>query len=1095
MTDFPTLSNQVYASRETIRDQIIEYMKSYLDLEGIDLTKTSFVSFLINLLSVLTANLHFYTSSVYREFFLTQAQLPESVFSLAAYLGYSPRSAIPASGDVLIAMTLNFEQDNKIVMEKGFTFSSGGDAKCSTYYETIIDITNTVFGDPNIEVKIKNDQKSYNIPVIIDQTGGNIAYFVLPVKQYSEEYQEFSISSDIGKYQFSSIDVFFDGQLSDIRLYIQEPGGVSELYNNYNSLFLMESTTKGYVYRKTGGGIRIYFGNGLIGYQPPSGSKVQIYIEKTLGASGNIVAYGITQGESIYVNSPSGAKLLDYMVSNPSPISGGEDEESLEEIRKNAIDHLTARMRLVSENDFKVASNILPQLSIKYSYPVLKRSDLKTNEIQMFTVLRHGESDPIDIHKDVIPTRNLYHTFPRAVSKIPKNTEIIFEDSTYVTIFDMEVNTSDLSTLLIDERVYKVSLSDSNETNPIINLGLNYTPGKNELEVYQNGVLLLKKIVDGGNQYGHYEEISSTSLKFETGVLHKDDILYIRKLPATEKDFFCPIDTTNEMFNEIIEADFIFNKDTELRVFKNGVIQKGGNNAVDDFYQIDWLHSSISIKPNQIQFGDIIRIKSISSIIPKESHLTLTNSEVNLKFITLNISDREYIEVYKNGKILTPVLFSTNNGLIGDFYRVSNGVYFNCNVNVGDKILIRHFPISDSKSFSFGFLDYIYRIENLSIIPSLTFRSPNYPDFRINSLNVRVSEDNGIEFELHYPEFEDCTSANCQMKILEIHKDYSMDNITDEKFFYYKFPSFENFPIGTLNYEFLISDILGNLIAEYSVSLVVKKKLEMFSNISVDSTGVTVYDIPAIEKNFFETMIPKDFELYLQTMLKILEWPIYRMLTDNINLKFANTVGNLKAMQANKHTLTVKKFITDTDLLSQNQIVGNKFILSEEIQSEIWKDFKNYVIEWNGSEWVPRKALTDTIALNLEDNFKYVFNGDEWIKAIFEIPLKIEIEVFKENSYLGSDSELSENIKRALLNEFNHRFGINVQLYTSEIISVVQNVYGVHHCNLIYPRCNLFFEISPYDNLSQEELLKYSPDFVFFTSDTISIKILSSLGV
>ena len=74
MTD--TISTQIYSSRDAIRSQITDYIKSYLELENVDLTKSSFLSFIINIISTLTGNLMFYETSIYREFFLTKAQLP-----------------------------------------------------------------------------------------------------------------------------------------------------------------------------------------------------------------------------------------------------------------------------------------------------------------------------------------------------------------------------------------------------------------------------------------------------------------------------------------------------------------------------------------------------------------------------------------------------------------------------------------------------------------------------------------------------------------------------------------------------------------------------------------------------------------------------------------------------------------------------------------------------------------------------------------------------------------------------------------------------------------------------------------------------------
>ena len=80
-----TLSNQIYLSRDNIRTQIIEYMQYYLELENVDLVKSSFLSFMIDTLATLTTNILFYSSSTYKEFFLTTAQLPETIYNLSAF--------------------------------------------------------------------------------------------------------------------------------------------------------------------------------------------------------------------------------------------------------------------------------------------------------------------------------------------------------------------------------------------------------------------------------------------------------------------------------------------------------------------------------------------------------------------------------------------------------------------------------------------------------------------------------------------------------------------------------------------------------------------------------------------------------------------------------------------------------------------------------------------------------------------------------------------------------------------------------------------------------------------------------------------------
>jgi hypothetical protein len=118
-----SISNQIYLSRDQIRTQIIEYIQYYMELENVDLTKSSFLSFVINILSTLTSNLLFYETSVYKEFFLTKAQLPESIINLSAFLGYNTREASFSTANILMSIPLGFGDSNAtFIFQMGLYF-------------------------------------------------------------------------------------------------------------------------------------------------------------------------------------------------------------------------------------------------------------------------------------------------------------------------------------------------------------------------------------------------------------------------------------------------------------------------------------------------------------------------------------------------------------------------------------------------------------------------------------------------------------------------------------------------------------------------------------------------------------------------------------------------------------------------------------------------------------------------------------------------------------------------------------------------------------------------------------------------------------
>ncbi len=426
ITETP-VSSQIYKSRDRIRNEIIEKLKEYLELENVDLTKSSFLSFMIEILSTNTSNLLFYQISAYREFFLTKAQLPESIYNLAAFLGYNPQDATPAEANILFTVPFGFTDANtQFVLDEGFKLNAEGGIEFATYYTTTITVTN----NSQVSIVVREGNRTYIMPVTIES---NQFLFVLPFRQYSISVQEFQISEDLQQYQFVSIEVPFDGQISSQVVEIKPPGSAAyELYTEVSSLFLMDAATKGYVSRRTDEGIMLQFGNGLIGYQPEPGSTVQVTLNLTDGADGNVITGSIHSGDRIYNTTLAGiTQIVEYDVVNTSPAFNGEDEESLEAVRRNAITNLTALERTVTENDFINANIIIDDSPIgQNSLPVLKRSDIKINEIALFSTILFGE--------DLVPTRDLFETFTDTY--IPRQTVLTQDGIDYYTVFDMDID-------------------------------------------------------------------------------------------------------------------------------------------------------------------------------------------------------------------------------------------------------------------------------------------------------------------------------------------------------------------------------------------------------------------------------------------------------------------------------------------------------------------------------------------------------------------------------------------------------------------------------------------------------------------------------
>lgn len=428
-------SGEIYLSRDNIRTQIINNLKYYLELENITLVKGSFLSYLVNVISSLTCNMLFYQSSVYKEFFMTTAQLDESVLNLSAFLGYNTIEAKYATAYLLMKIPFGFTKDSgnaTITLDDGFKFYADT-IQFVTYYVTTIEVVNNLYAT----VTLTEGNRVYNIPVTIDSTSADKPFFsfVLPVRQYKETEQEFQIDDDIKDYQFITLDVPISGQVSTMEVRVRAPGSSTwNTYTEFNTLYLMTSEDYGYVSRRTSEGRKLYFGNNLIGIRPEAGSTVIVTTTETEGAKGNVIAGTITKGMTVYLTLLSGqTQIVNYTVTNAIQASGGADQESIQEVRQNAIDYITSLSRLVSEDDYKSTDVVIPDSPLSaHCLAVLKRSDVRCNEIQLYS--------PLLFDGETVPTRNGMLTISQTTNYVPRGTTITIDDINYYTLFDITVD-------------------------------------------------------------------------------------------------------------------------------------------------------------------------------------------------------------------------------------------------------------------------------------------------------------------------------------------------------------------------------------------------------------------------------------------------------------------------------------------------------------------------------------------------------------------------------------------------------------------------------------------------------------------------------
>jgi len=306
------------------------------------------------------------------------------------------------------------------------------------------------------------------------------------------------------------------------------------------------------------------------------------------------------------------------------------------------------------------------------------------------------------------------------------------------------------------------------------------------------------------------------------------------------------------------------------------------------------------------------------------------------------------------------------------------------------------------------------------------------------------------------------------------------------------FPDYTVLPANENTYYFNISHPSEGLIGQYQATFTFRKDLSDFStsNVVEDATGFIVYDIPVIEKEWYDSINTTLFETtVLQKLITEVVFKDYKMLTDFVNFKLANTTGEMENMQLNDVDL-----LPVIDILSDpptSGSLGDRYIVLNGQGVFSGEDNNVAVIDDATAmtfTFIPPKS--DQMVFVENKNRKYIFSVFGWVVPDYDIPLILEIDVFKDSTYSGTNESLRNSVLDSVMDAFEPRFGINQDIYRSEIIDVLQDVDGVDHVVLRQPESSIFFNFDIND-FTQETLLRYGPEFVYFDEENMIIRIFS----
>jgi len=381
INNIPT--NYILSSRESIRKKLIDRIQEFEQLANVDLSKTHFFSYIIDILSILSADNSNSLTMSRKENYLVTAQMPSSIYNWASYLSYKKDFATPSKTNLLLTIDLDFKNDSSFIIPEKHKFYAN---------EIIFTLDHTITITYNktlnkLSAVLQKDSNLIDIKTIVSDNKG---YLTIPVSQI--EFLEFDklVDGTLKLYQPFTFNVSYREFINDIKLYVQEDeNSIKEEWLLNQNYFTMNLGEKSYSISIIDNiNLQILFGNGVFGKQPIPNSIITGEILVTKASYGNVIAGTITTMDPILYNEGGITKRVKILCNNIESSVGGTEEETLNDTKRKSINRFTARERIVSHNDFSNMKDIVTEgLPFPVMSSILKRSDIKTNEVVSYVII------------------------------------------------------------------------------------------------------------------------------------------------------------------------------------------------------------------------------------------------------------------------------------------------------------------------------------------------------------------------------------------------------------------------------------------------------------------------------------------------------------------------------------------------------------------------------------------------------------------------------------------------------------------------------------------------------------------------------------
>lgn len=309
---------------DTIKSNLKTFLRSQTAFTDYDFDASN-LSVLLDLLAYNTHYNAILANMVSNEMFIDTAVKRASVVSLAKQLGYTPRSV--RSAEALIDVTLQNVPNtpNFVTLERYKLFN------------TVVDGTTLTF---------------YNVDSYVATPMDGI-YTFENVKVYQGRQLEYYYTVGAGNSPANKFVIPNQGvDTRTIKVAVQYSGtsSYSESYSTVDNIVGVGPTSTVYFLQEnTEGFYEIYFGDDVVGRNLDAGDIVRISYIVSDGAAGNVAGNIALNWTTTTI---AGENIGDRSISTVSKPVGGNDRETADDIRFNAISAFTSQNRAVTDLDY-----------------------------------------------------------------------------------------------------------------------------------------------------------------------------------------------------------------------------------------------------------------------------------------------------------------------------------------------------------------------------------------------------------------------------------------------------------------------------------------------------------------------------------------------------------------------------------------------------------------------------------------------------------------------------------------------------------------------------------------------------------------------